>query len=483
MPRINASFLKGFTGGASQGVHGFMSGDAAYQDGFDRQAQLQTRMAQSLAAARQSDAAARLHDTQAEHEAAKTGVLNSRPDLFREQVAVSSGTDIPMVDAIRRAIAGRPDRYDMGPTTEDGASAAVPIDPQKYSAVSRSIQQFLPLLANSGDLKPDDLSKAASDYRNMGLSDAIIAGTKDRNAVGGAQAAVAGKPLFNSDSTGAVLDQYGGQLDTSNPLATSTIGLRKDQAGQARAAAADHYAGAGEKRAQTTKIQQETAQGAKGRYDPVTGMIVDERAGTARPVIGADGKPIGPRPEKLKPIPATETNRIVENAKAISNIDAALEAIKASTGIGIDPQTGQPARIQGVAPSAPDALGAWNYLPHAIRQRTDPKGVSVRAQVAQIGGQKFHDLSGAAITASEAPRLLPFIPSETDDAPTVVRKLMNLKREYQSVNDSLNQSFSEDQGYRPSPLLNSGGRATRPPLDSFGGTAGQRPPIDQFNGH
>lgn len=131
--------------------------------------------------------------------------------------------------------------------------------------------------------------------------------------VGGSQmAATEGKPLFHVDGTGAVLNQYGMPgmplLDVTNPLAGATITLRKEQAGQAKAGAAENYAQAGaanasadNSRAHAAEARQRTAQGATtGTVQIVTDAagnvtLVDKRTGLARPAIGPDGKPVAAR--------------------------------------------------------------------------------------------------------------------------------------------------------------------------------------------
>ena len=80
----------------------------------------------------------------------------------------------------------------------------------------------------------------------------------------------------------------------------------------------------------------------------------------------------------------------------------------------------------------PQALGLVNALPgsETVRQYTDPKGVTTRAKVANIGSLKVHDRSGAAVSAQEFPRLRPFIPQQSDSPEAATKKLEDLKAEY-----------------------------------------------------
>ncbi len=154
-------------------------------------------------------------------------------------------------------------------------------------------------------------------------------------------------------------------------------------------------------------------------------MVVDPRTRTAQPVT-ANGQPLQP---KLKDLPATMSKSLMENNAALLKIDSALAAIEAY----------------------PDALGVKNYLGDTVRQRSDPNGIKARALVADIGSLKVHDRSGAAVTASETPRLKPFIPSATDDAATVKQKLQLFQKEYQAIEDDIRGTYSREQGYKAPP--------------------------------
>jgi hypothetical protein len=76
----------------------------------------------------------------------------------------------------------------------------------------------------------------------------------------------------------------------------------------------------------------------------------------------------------------------------------------------------------------PDATGplkgfANEWLPDAVLQWFDADGTVSRAKIAELGSQVIHDRSGAAVTASEFPRLKPFIPQIGDTPDTVQKKL------------------------------------------------------------
>jgi hypothetical protein len=155
------------------------------------------------------------------------------------------------------------------------------------------------------------------------------------------------------------------------------------------------------------------------------------------------------RDASLKPIPANINTAIGENIQAVRKINQALDAI--------DPEKGGDA----------DATGWKGYLPNAVLNRTDPKGTTARALIADIGSLKVHDRSGAAVSASESPRLMPFIPLTTDDDATVTKKLTNFKNEYMNILNDMGQVYSPENGYKTHPLLGkiveTGNAGAKPP--------------------
>lgn len=94
---------------------------------------------------------------------------------------------------------------------------------------------------------------------------------------------------------------------------------------------------------------------------------------------------------------------------------------------------GQIDRAQAAVEANPDALGLKNYLPDFVMQRLDPNGVGVRAAISNIGSQIIHNRSGAAVTISETPRLLPFVPQKTDSPAAVKVKLAALRKEMEAA--------------------------------------------------
>ena len=100
----------------------------------------------------------------------------------------------------------------------------------------------------------------------------------------------------------------------------------------------------------------------------------------------------------------------------------------------------------------PDAVGVKGYMPQAVLNRKDPKGVDARAGIADIGSLVLHDRSGAAVTASESPRLMPFIPLITDDIKTATKKLTRMLEIAKDDQLGLTQTYSKEQGYAVNPI-------------------------------
>ena len=157
-------------------------------------------------------------------------------------------------------------------------------------------------------------------------------------------------------------------------------------------------------------------------------------------VTGPNGESLG---KPLKTIPANVNTAIITNDQSKKQVERALTLL---SGINIgDPTKGG---MRGDA----GATGFKGMLPQAILNRVDPSGVDARAEVADIGSLKIHDRSGAAVTISESPRLMPFVPQATDDNATVIKKLRRLKLEIDNESNALRETYSKEQGYKPSPV-------------------------------
>jgi len=164
---------------------------------------------------------------------------------------------------------------------------------------------------------------------------------------------------------------------------------------------------------------------------------------TGSVVVGPSGEPLQ---KELKPIPASINTAIITNNQSLKSIDEAIRLIKEN----------------------PDAVGWKGYAPNKLLNEANPEGVNARAAISNIGSLKLHERSGAAVTASEFPRLAPFIPLATDDADTVVKKLQQMKTIAQGEQQGLAETYTKDQGYRPNPILNPKGAPARAAASTAG---------------
>lgn len=150
------------------------------------------------------------------------------------------------------------------------------------------------------------------------------------------------------------------------------------------------------------------------------------------------------RNSELKPLPAPIAKAALENAQ---NLRKARDALALMQGGKVGQRQGDP-----------NATGYKGFLPDVVLQRMDPAGVDTRAAIADLGSMIIHDRSGAAVTASEYPRLVPFIPRDRDDPPVIKKKLQRFIEEYEAIQQDYTDMYSENQGYKlPKSLAGGGG--------------------------
>ncbi len=322
--------FSGATSGIGQALGSLMLGDRAQQAGFDAETTAQTKMGQALALIQQAQANARLHDAQAGKAAEEAAVLQRRPGIADEVMAASSGVDVPTLNSYRTTQrTGQAPQVPMGPPDEMGGMGmgSAKFGPESSSRMGQALARLLPILNNEKDINPEQYAKAAGQYREQDLGDQVLAGTRQAGDVGRSQAAIAGKPLTAAHEYG-VADLFGNTVDTSNPAAqrfgdyrVATTGAQKANARQSDASAAHSNAG-------TEKIKLETTQlrdAPKGKFDPASGMLIDERAGTARPVVGPDGQPMAKPDKPLPPASVKQLTEARDNAATIAQLSATFK--------------------------------------------------------------------------------------------------------------------------------------------------------------
>lgn len=155
-----------------------------------------------------------------------------------------------------------------------------------------------------------------------------------------------------------------------------------------------------------------------------------------------------PRAAQQRRVPAKVQAGYADNARSMAQIDNAIKQIEAY----------------------PKALGLIRSAGENINQRIDPTGVDARAALANIGSMIIHDRSGAAVTAAEAPRLMPFIPRVTDTPEAAIKKLKGLRRELENANAQIDVQFSEESGFSALAEPAAQAPAPKPPAAKAGGS-------------
>jgi hypothetical protein len=185
-------------------------------------------------------------------------------------------------------------------------------------------------------------------------------------------------------------------------------------------------------------------------------MLVD-RAGNARPITDPSGNPVkGKSTERA--LPTSAAQKIFENQQ---NLRRAEQALALVSGNDVKDENGSVV-LKGDA----NATGYKGFLPDFILQRVDEQGNPARASIADLGSLIIHDRSGAAVTASEYPRLRPFIPLSTDKPQTAALKLKRFTDEYRKIGQEA-ADFYKESGYKvPTGALQPSGAAPQTGLPS-----------------
>jgi hypothetical protein len=182
-----------------------------------------------------------------------------------------------------------------------------------------------------------------------------------------------------------------------------------------------------------------------GAQEPIPG-------GPADPAV-LERNAAAKRAANEKAIPQTVVKGMTDNLNSLKQIDRAETLLNEHA----DSVGGWGSWLASWAPGAGDIQNRWG----------DPAGVRLRALIADIGSMKIHDRSGAAVTASEYPRLRPFIPS-IGDKPDVIRdKLANFKAEYTAILQDTASYYGPENGFKAHgptvDYLSSGNKGTGKP--------------------
>lgn len=472
MPRntFRSDAFSAATPGLSRLAQSIGGGGQAYQAGFDGEVGNRSKLAQAMAAAQASQA-------KAEQDNAETSIIQSRPDLIDESVAAGNGATLPMVRAVREYIrtGNRPMRELQGPPDPEGSGpgSAPLVDDAMQTKLAKALSRSLVMRTNVKDTKPDDLAKAEGAYREQDLGDDVLNGVRAPGLVAAAQAAISGKPMFNSDANGAVLDLFGGKLDTANSMAQSTIGLKGAQAGQAKAGAAENYAQADKARAETREI---ASGGGAGK--PPVGYRWNAQGGL-EPILGGPADPATKGAKLAKPPTEGQAKALMFGSRMQVADEVLGELDKAGER--------QPGRIKQAVETVPLVGGALgmgvNALPPALGGPNDMQQQVEQAQRDFINAVLRRE-SGAAIADSEFRNAQRQYFAQPGDSPAVRRQkaanrqtaISGFKAEFgeQSmpqfqdiVSTARRTRAPEDASPAAAPAAQQQDQKGRPPLSSF----------------
>lgn len=432
--------LGGATGGLSRLAQSLAGGAAAQQQGYDAELSQQSKIAQALAQIGQSNAAARKYNADADQQAAETALLKQRPGQYADLVATTAGTSLPMVRAVQEAIrTGQPATFDDVGPTPDGSALRSPVAPEAESRIRQALTRLAPVGLNAKDFKIDDWANAQGQYRNQDLGDDVLAGRRTARDVGQAQAAVAGKPLYNAEANGGVLDLFGGNLATDNPLAQSTLGLQRARSTQA-------YEAADNSRASAAKTRAEQADGTNRRGAKAPAGYRWTADGTSLEAI--PGGPADPATKGAKQAkPPTEGQ-----AKALLFGSRMQVADDLFNELASDPKgASQPGGIKRFAEGVGGAIPIiGDSLSSGLGAATNWTQSEAQQQVEQAQRDFINAVlrreSGAAIANSEfANARQQYFPQPGDDPKTLRNKAINRRTAIQGfkaeVGDALGADF------------------------------------------
>jgi hypothetical protein len=145
---------------------------------------------------------------------------------------------------------------------------------------------------------------------------------------------------------------------------------------------------------------------------------------------------------KIKSIPEPINAAVLQNHQSLNKLDDALDLLEANK----------------------DAIGLKGNLGQTVLNKLDPKGIDTRAAIADIGSIVLHDRSGAAVTAGESPRLLPFIPTPSDTYEAAKSKLTRMRKYAAEEQDALKATYGKEQGYKDFPNLPARAGVNKPPV-------------------
>jgi hypothetical protein len=172
------------------------------------------------------------------------------------------------------------------------------------------------------------------------------------------------------------------------------------------------------------------------------GHVIGQQDTTRQPQLVQQGVPASGRNGGLRQPPAAALTGYTSNLTSLNQIDQAVKLTQ----------------------SHPDAVGmGTGLLGQAYTNRNDPEGVTTRAAIQNIGAMIVHDISGAAVTVNEEPRLRPFVPQLSDSAEVVAKKLAQLRQKVAENIQQYEAVYNEENGFREVRARAPGSTSSAPP--------------------
>ena len=304
MANFSANAFRAATPGLGRLASALSGG--AFEQGQQNQIKFESNLANQLASQQAHEASAALN-TEKVGAAQREAALQT-PEAITRNAMTSAGIPLDEESAVTGFLKTGQlgGKYRPLSANEQGPVAPQPEWSPNLGNLARSIgavQNALTL----GDKNSENVAKATQINRESSLGDQVLRGNLDPTLFAQAQYATKGNAPFHFSEYGVGNNLTGNVDATGEPaqrfgnLRMAETGKNVQQAGAAKANAAESYAGVGLKKAQTDKARQDIDLGSKGTIQQTDqGMVlVDPRSGIARPVMGQDGKPIAGKVKEL----------------------------------------------------------------------------------------------------------------------------------------------------------------------------------------
>jgi hypothetical protein len=288
----------------------------AYDQGYEREMGLQSKLAQAMAAIEAHNASAEVNRLKAAGERAQQEMQT--PGAIRRNALLGNGIPLGEDSAVEAYLQTGQlgGKYGAG----DGVGPVVPAPDwaSKLGDVARSMGGVQTALT-IGDKNSENIAKADSIRQTERRKGDVLGGKLDPTLFAQAEYAASGKAPYHfaefgvgNNLTGSV-DDSGAPAQRFGQYRTETTKSQKANQVQSYASAGASNASAEHSRAGTTKIREETNQlinGPKGVLVQTEGgpVFADPRTGRSVPVQNPDGTPAAVAP---KPLPEAAQKQLI----------------------------------------------------------------------------------------------------------------------------------------------------------------------------